>query len=128
MRRHDGKLNIQSSSMENDRISAPDFESKMCERLGKYVYECFSSETINIMKEKTLRKQLILRDLATLHPSLKTKPLVPFACFFDKNNHAIYRVDLLDAEVKLGSKERKHHIDRTYWLDYFDTHQTKQRK
>lgn len=33
-----------------DRISAPDFESKMCERLGKYVYECFSSETINIMK------------------------------------------------------------------------------
>ena len=33
-----------------DRISAPDFESKMCEKLGKYVYECFSSETVNIMK------------------------------------------------------------------------------
>lgn len=49
-------------------------------------------------KEESLRKQLIHRDLATLHPSLKTKQLVPFACFFDKNNHAIYRVDLLDAE------------------------------
>ena len=33
-----------------DRISAADFESKMCEKLGKYVYECFSSETVNIMK------------------------------------------------------------------------------
>lgn len=33
-----------------DRISASDFESKMCEKLGKYVYECFSSETVNIMK------------------------------------------------------------------------------
>ena len=33
-----------------DRISAADFESKMCEELGKYVYECFSSETVNIMK------------------------------------------------------------------------------
>lgn len=32
------------------RISAPDFEAKIQKELGEYVYECFSSETINIMK------------------------------------------------------------------------------
>lgn len=169
-------------------------------RNGEYFWdEGYALSGINYVsrKEDALRKQLIHRDLATLHPSLKTKQLVPFACFFDKNNHAIYRVDLLGAEdmydenakyrmavylrnsdlrgkpdyvldtdfslegsagvrvyeasdqkgnkisfyvdfyeqtndfeakVKLGSKERKHYIDRTYWLDYFDTHQTKKRK
>ena len=169
-------------------------------RNGEYFWDEGNALTaINYVskKEDALRKQLIQRDLATLHPSLRGKKLVPFACFFDKTSHAIYRVDLLDgedmydenakyrmavylrnsdlsgkpdyvldtdfrlegsagvrvyeasdpkgnkisfymdfyeqthdfeAEVKLGNKERKHHIDRTYWLDYFDTHQTKQRK
>lgn len=169
-------------------------------RNGEYFWDEGNALTaINYVsrKEDALRKQLTKRDLSTLHPSLRTKQQVPFACFFDKTNHAIYRVDLLDAEdmydenakyrmavylknsdlrgkpdyvldtdfhlegsagvrvyeasdqkgnkisfymdfyeqtndfeaeVKLGKKERKHHIDRTYWLDYFDTHQTKKRK
>lgn len=169
-------------------------------RNGEYFWDEGNALTaINYVsrKEDALRKQLIQRDLATLHPSLRAKQLVPYACFFDKTSHAIYRVDLLDAEdiydenakyrmavylrnsdlrgkpdyvldtdfhlegsagvrvyeasdqkgnkisfymdfyeqtndfeaeVKLGKKERKHHIDRTYWLDYFDTHQTKKRK
>ena len=70
-------------------------------RNGEYFWdEGYALSGINYVskKEDTLRKQLIHRDLATLHPSLKTKQLVPFACFFDKNNHAIYRVDLLGAE------------------------------
>ena len=41
--------------------------------------------------------------------------------FYEQTNN-------FEAKVKLGSKERKHYIDRTYWLDYFDTHQTKKRK
>lgn len=70
-------------------------------RNGEYFWdEGYALSGINYVsrKEDALRKQLIHRDLATLHPSLKTKQLVPFACFFDKNNHAIYRVDLLGAE------------------------------
>ena len=40
-----------------ERISASDFEQKIGKELGEYVYECFSSETINIMQGNTSTKE-----------------------------------------------------------------------
>ena len=41
--------------------------------------------------------------------------------FYEQTNN-------FEAEVKLGKKKAKHIINRTYWLDYFDSHQVKKRK
>lgn len=40
-----------------ERISASDFEQKIGKELGEYVYECFSSETINIMQGNASTKE-----------------------------------------------------------------------
>lgn len=48
-------------------------------------------------KEKAMRDQLISRELASIHPSLKVKTMAPHACFYDTKSHAIYRIDILGA-------------------------------
>ena len=57
-----------------------------------------------------------------------------YECSDKKGNSISFALDFyeqtnnFEAKIKLGKEKGTHVIDRTYWLDFFDTNQVKKRK
>ena len=62
-----------------------------------------SLEAVNYMsaKEKALYERIVMKDIASIHPSLRNKDLRPICCYQDQSDGAILRIDEVNEKYRL---------------------------